>query len=637
MKLIKYITGSLLILIVFIFIGELYVWNLDSFEENYAYVTFYLQKNTTKAEMTCDICTAAEKNNIDVFVVESTVTSLFSNNINIYISNQRVKKYLDVKSGIKSGKFRSIFLGTLNVKFFDWGNIPDISKFEKYFVIGNENDIVNFKKNLVDKYAGRFPQDGYSPINSKLSVIASWICVFIFLLLLTLYEVLQQKKNILLNIIMGEQVEWIIFQNVFCDIAVYFIIYTILMRILSLYTNVFYLREVSFIFFGLFLLINSMVYLMWLFVDYKKDIQSRDNARSVLKVTYAYKVLMSVLLIFIMSGCVELIFEGLNYYRQKDFFEGKKDYYYITVEGSVDNARQMQNIYYTQAKKENKEMGVVDLGKWLTDVEYIYVDRATLDYICSCIPDIQDKIFDNKVNYLVPCEFLVEDISEDMKDICFAYLGKEYPYEIIEYDQTAWIMAISNTGQINSTLKRNPIIILNNLKDFEMPLESVLYIGNSSMYCFSEKEFENIATEKSFHDLHYRTNAYENYIYYWIVMKRSMILGCVLLVILLILEGLILGNILRYEYQISAKELMLNKIQGNNFCYRHKKLIAVLMSGWLSLFVSTLICFILGFTAIIYVVAGGILILVAEYFFAVVYSYKLDNANINRIFKGDIL
>lgn len=83
MKLIKYITSFILFFITLIFIGEIYVWNLDSFETEYKYVTFYLQENTTKSEMLNDIVVAAEKENVSIFVVDKKFTSLYTETINI--------------------------------------------------------------------------------------------------------------------------------------------------------------------------------------------------------------------------------------------------------------------------------------------------------------------------------------------------------------------------------------------------------------------------------------------------------------------------------------------------------------------------------------------------------------------------
>lgn len=174
MKLIKFFTGVLLIFIVFIFIGEIYVWNLDTFETEYKYVTFYLQENTTKLEMVNDIYNAANKEKVDVFVVDKKVNSLYSENIKIYGTSAEVKDYLANNSEVKEGEFESIFIGNVKVEFCDWTEIPDISKVEYYYVIGSDENIINFKKSLVDKYAGRFPKEGYQAVNSRMYIGVVW-------------------------------------------------------------------------------------------------------------------------------------------------------------------------------------------------------------------------------------------------------------------------------------------------------------------------------------------------------------------------------------------------------------------------------------------------------------------------------
>lgn len=50
MKKIKYITSILLITFVFGFIGELYVWHIDTFESKYQYVNMYLPRGGAEEE-----------------------------------------------------------------------------------------------------------------------------------------------------------------------------------------------------------------------------------------------------------------------------------------------------------------------------------------------------------------------------------------------------------------------------------------------------------------------------------------------------------------------------------------------------------------------------------------------------------
>lgn len=638
MKLIKYITSFILFFITLIFIGEIYVWNLDSFETEYKYVTFYLQENTTKSEMLNDIVVAAEKENVSIFVVDKKFTSLYTETINIYTTNKEAQNFLALNSMVKEGRYESIFLGQVNVEYFEWFDIPDIEKIEYYYVIGKDENIINFKKLLVDKYAGRFPKNSNQIMNTQFSVGVVWFCVIAFLLLLTFYEVAKLKKIIILKIAIGERISIFIIKKLILDIIIYSTVFLSLFYMLSLYTNTFYLKNMTILYFGLFLFLNSLSYLFLFFTDYKKDMQTLKTAKSVLKISYLYKIITSVVLIITMTGCIELIFEGINYYKQKDFFEMKQNYYYITVGGSnIEDAKEMLNKYYTQGRKTEKKIGLIDLGKWLTNVEYILADQGAVDYLYTRIPEIQNKILENKIYYLVPEQYQNKDIYNDMKTICYTYYEAEYDYEIIEYKKTSWVMAISNSGKIKSTLKKNPVIILNNMDFVEIPNSSMLYIGNATMYSFSDKEFENIASSNFFGDMYYKTNVYENYKYFWNMMKRNMLMGIVFLMILLILEGLILRTVLKYEYQINAKELLLNKMNGNSFFYRQKKIILLLLGGWLSLIISITISIILGFSATLYILISGILVLLMEHLLVILYSHKLDKANISKIFKGGML
>lgn len=638
MKTVKYITSVFLFFLMFIFVGEIYVWNLESFETETKYVTFYLQENTSETEMMRDIRKSANDNNVKVFVVDKTINSLFSEKINIYVTDKETEAFLAEKYEIKKGNYDSIFLGTVCVEFFDWMELPDIGNVENYYVIGEDEDILNFKKSLVNKYAGRFPKEGYQAVNIELSIGIAWACVIFFLLLLTFYEVALQKKNAILRVTIGEQLGHFVFKNILYDSLFYIIAFISIMQILSKYTYSFYLKKYTYLFFCILLILNSFIYFWLFFTNYKKDMQTQESARKVLKISYVYKIITSIMLIMTMTGCMELIFEGLNCYRQKDFFEERKDYYYITVGGnSFDDARNMLGIYYRQGEEEGKKIGLVDLGKWMTDAEYIFADQGALNYLYTRIPEMRDQVRENKIYYLVPEDLMNDNTFDDMMSIYYAYYEAEYEYEIIGYENTAWVMAISNVGKVESTLKKNPVIILNNINNVAIPDSSILYIGNAMMYSFSNEEFENIAEENAFDSLHYRTNVYENYLYFWRTMKRNMLMGIVFLLILLALEGLILRSIIKYEYQINAKELLLSKIHGNSFFNRQKKIILILAGGWISLFIAIIICRVLEFSSTLYVTAGGILILLIELLFVAVYSSKLDHVNISKIFKGGVL
>lgn len=638
MKQIKYVTGFLLFLLAFTFVGEIYVWNLDSFESEYKYVTFYIQEDTTESEMMKDIQKEAEKEKVEVFIVNCEVTSLFSEKLDIYATSKSAFESLAKKSDIREGKFKSIFLGNVYVLFHPWEEIPEIGKIENYYVIGKEECITKFKQNLVDKYAGAFPKEGYQEINSRRSIGVVWICVTLFLLLLTFYEIAQKKKNVVLRITIGEQILYYVLKQILWDILVYSGMFLFILGILSIYTNAFYLKQISIIIFLTFLAVNSLAYFSMLFTDYKKDIQTKVSAKNILKISYVFKMVTSIFVVILMTGCMELIFQGIDCYRQRDFFETKKDYFYVVVGGAdFEEDKNLMQAYYRNGLQSGKTVSLVDLGNWGTEVEYIFADKGAYDYLSTIIPEIQGKSWEDRMYCLVPKGYQRKaGFLEDLEDIGFSYLEME-EYEIVEYERNRWVMAISDTGQVNSSLKKNPVVIFNPSITKEVPIQNILYISYGTLFSFSDEEFENIALENDFHEQHYKTNAYETYLYTWETTKRSMIMGILFFIILMLLEGLVLKNILKYEYQINAKELLLSKIHGDSFVFRQRKAITILIGGCLSLAISVLLCIAMSFSSTFYVMAGGIFILVMEHLFVAEYSHKLDHVNISKVFKGGIL
>lgn len=80
------------------------------------------------------------------------------------------------------------------------------------------------------------------------------------------------------------------------------------------------------------------------------------------------------------------------------------------------------------------------------------------------------------------------------------------------------------------------------------------------MIRISEDEWNMFVYENNLEDeICYRTNVYDNYIYRWETIQRSMVIGIVLLALLLLINAIVVKSILQYEYNINAKELALKK------------------------------------------------------------------------------
>ncbi len=635
MKKIKYIISLILFIIVFGFIGEIYVWYIDSFETSYTNVTMYLQKDTTQEQMIQDIYHAAEKENVEVFTIDQEIENIFSTKRIIY-GTDGVEPYLSDISKIEPGNFQSIFLGNVQIEFKSLKEIEDISQTELYQVIGSKDNIIEFKKELVNQYAGRFPQDGSGSNENLFIVIAIWSVSLLFILLMTLYEVALMKKEVMIRIICGESLINVINKNIWLDLAVYVIMLTIIPLALNSFTTPTYFIDISIIAIIIFLLLNSIIFLSLYFTDYKKDMGSRESSKSVLNLSYIYKIISIVLVIIVMSSCIELIHQGSDYYRQKIFFEEKKEYSYIGFGSLHYDVEELYTDAYQQFSEKEKVFSLVNLDTFgEVNAEYLLGNSAAIEYLQAHIPDIGNFSFKEKIYFIIPDKWKdSQKIYDNSMEIWTSYYKGEYDYEFVPYKENVNIIYMANSGNISTGFMKNPIIILNNMPNDNKYWNST-YISNSSLFNISDREWLSFISKHEFeNETYYQTNAYDYYMHQWQLFKRNMFIGIVLFIVLIILESIIIRTIISYEYRVRAIELTLKKIFGYKLFERHKKLLlTTLISGIISLFIATIIFYLIGQTSI-YILLGGLSILFIEMIILLFYINKTDKINIQKILKG---
>lgn len=635
MKKIKFILSCILIIIVFSFIGEIYVWHMDSFESSYTSVTMYLQENTSQDEMIHDIYQAAEKENVEVFTIDQKLENIFTSTKIIY-GTDGVISYLSKNSNINPGKYQSIFLGNVRIQFKQLKDIDDISQFEVYYVIGDKKDIVEFKKRLVNKYAGRFPQEGANSKENLFIVIAIWSISLLFLLLITLYEVALMKKEVIIKMIYGEKLSHVISKNIMIDFILFAALFTLIPFILSRFTTTTYYSHISIMAILIFLILNSTIYLSLYFSDYKRAIGSKKSSISILNFSYVYKVISIALVIIVMSGCIELIYKGIDYYKQKAFFEKYKEFSFIGFGSLTRDIEKISTDAYTQFSKEGKVLSLINLNySEEYSPKFIYGNRGSIKYLQSKIPELNGFPFEEKIYFIFPEQFIGnQKIYKEAHNIWSRFYKHDYNYEIIPYTKNIDIMYMVNTGEIDTGFIKNPVIILSNVPIYNKYWNS-LYINNASLFKITDAELDSFVKIHNFeNENYYRTNAYDYFIHQWQIIKRNMYIGIVLFGVLILLESVIIGTIIRYEYRINAMEIALKKILGYKLFSRHRKIfLTTLISGLVSLLAATLIACYIG-TVSIYIFIAGIFILIIEMNFISFYINKLDKINIPKILKG---
>ena len=238
---IKLLVFTILICIGLVFNGELYLLYMNNFQAAYYEADFYtddLMPETSEEEIKQDFLNASKEHKVDFFVVDGKKRSVINSEYVIY-GTEGALSYL-TNSGIKEGNAKSFFFGEVTVKFKYYSDVTDIGKYTSYYFIDDNNliDIRNFKADLIDQYGGGFPKQMGSDRETIFNLLAAWSIILGLMILISLYEILYQKKEIAIKVVLGEDLRNIFLKKIISDSISYCLIFCICTVILKNYSYV---------------------------------------------------------------------------------------------------------------------------------------------------------------------------------------------------------------------------------------------------------------------------------------------------------------------------------------------------------------------------------------------------------------
>ncbi|MDR0489413.1 MAG: hypothetical protein LBG99_08505 [Propionibacteriaceae bacterium] len=639
MKKAKYFTSAILMFSALVLIGEFYVWHISSFETDYAYTTFSVKESAPNSQLIADVLDAAHQTDIEFFLVARDVESIFSITMNIF-STDGAKDVLTNKGHIRSGTLSSIFIGDVTVRFFSVEEWPTDRTPDVLYLIGDMDDQISFKQILIDSYGGRYPQQPMRSLGDAYNVLGVWFAVFGLLLLMSTYEAALMKREVLVRVTSGQSLSVFIASNILRDLVFYSVTITAMILLLSEFTNASYMVHLTGLSVAVFLVSNSLQYMRLLRFDFRKDVNTRQGAKRILWLSFIYKVVVILFAIIIMSGNVKFIADGADYYRQKPFFEQHADFNYVNIsaEANSDFSISKSIMFFFAAQKQT--MTIVDLESWNTAAEYVYSDASALPYLQSVIPELEGTILDRKVYFLVPRTYFgLDNIESDMMDIWWSYYDQEYDFEIVEC-RTTDVIAISNQGVVFTSIKRNPIIILNNLGPSSIEhLRNPGYISASTLFNISSADFEEFVSEAEVAtELHYLTNAYANYQYHLKLVDRSIMIGLVMLFLVVGISSMVTRSLLLFDYTINATERSLMRLHGYTVARINLRTFALLViTTLLAVVVSINLAPLAGIRSVAYLGVGGGVLLLLDLSVTLHYMRKYSRISFQRVSKGATL
>ncbi|UZD44895.1 DUF1430 domain-containing protein [Peribacillus frigoritolerans] len=652
MKAIKYIISFCIIFVGMLIIGESQIFRLDNFYTEFDNTTLYLQPDTTDKEMVNDIFNSAGRNKVEVFTFKRSPRSTFLTEYNIY-GTSGTEKYINENLNIFERKYTSLFLGNINFTFNDLENITGIKNVHDFYIIGSKEQVHQFKMDLIDKYAGNHPKEGYISNELRNTIVSIWLLITSIILLLSFYDVILQKKENLIKVSMGERISKIIWKNILLDSFVFVLLFTIVLYILSKYTDVFFRFDISLALFSILLFLNALLYLNLYFYNLKEVFSNVKGSKKLLSLNYSLKFVTAIITIFIISSNVALIFESYSLYKQKTFFEDHADYFYTRLEyhqmlnsdSSTDVGSNKSTIVQGKFYRgffEKYDATLLASTDGLLNGKGIIANKNAFDYLSSEIKELKDLPLNKKIYVFLP-EKLLDTTTLDYIDLTLRfYFGDNVTdddYDVIYYNDNVDIISIDENYTYGSKLIENPIIVYNNgtANTLQMDDDSQVTYATEIMYKISSNdEFNRFVEEHDLTDhIVTKTNVLENYENKWTIAKRVLYINFIFSILILFLEFIIISSIIKLEYEVNAIELSIKKIMGHSILGKNRKIILMtVITTILSILSAVIVALIIKLDDIYYLATGGIIILLLELTVILFFIRKIENAKIQKILKG---
>jgi len=208
-----------------------------------------------------------------------------------------------------------------------------------FYGIGSAAAIKAFKMELIDTYAGNHPQPGYNESAERYRILDVFALVAIITVLLTFYELAVVRKELLVRLSMCESLARWITRSILMDSGILLLAFIVSFLTLRSFIPIDpHLMLFSGLMIGL-LVVNGLVYLRLRRLTIKEAFSNGQRSNKLLVFTYGMKFATAFLTILMLSSSITVIAEAVTIYKQRPFFEAKKNYSYTYIGHKVTSPR----------------------------------------------------------------------------------------------------------------------------------------------------------------------------------------------------------------------------------------------------------------------------------------------------------
>lgn len=369
MKKIKFIVIIILAIAINVILGEVYVYSLDSIFDSKYKCTFASDQIVNLEKANKDFSEIAHKHNLGIFAIEFKNPSEYLKEYHIY-SNEKAKQDIFGKSDFAMD-YQSIVGGKSKFILHNWSEIKDNEILKEIYFSNDESafeNMRNFKRDLIDEYGGGFPKIQKNTFDIKKSTIISLAILFFAYCFMTIVEIINDKKEYFIRLIQGED---ILKNNLKAFFIEQILLAIFLLFIFILTSKIYYLDFLIIVYIVAFIVqffVSCVIVVFTTRFIESNSIKRTEASNFNFKVTYIWKLLIGILLTHLLYTNGLIIKNGVDYFRQQEFFEQHKNYHYYQMNYKMNN-------------KLGKDVnGTIDSEKLHSEFYSRYFDKSMLMY-----------------------------------------------------------------------------------------------------------------------------------------------------------------------------------------------------------------------------------------------------------------
>lgn len=581
MKCVKFVITALLALFCFVMSSELYQLHLQMFSNQYFYIDI---ENEDRSQVCSIVASAAKKYNEYVFAIERQNVDAFHSRITIY-ADEDTRNILSREQNIAEGEASSFFSGSTEVVLLPFSDVVNDESVVRYFFTGSKDTVSSIRQNIYSQVATSYIHKDSVSVADKL-IYGIWIILFGLILLLTWADMQFSKKSDFLKISMGSSVGKMIFGKILVDIVFNVAIFGAVYAILQ--SRLFLSYKLNFALYALliFFVLNSLLYLTLLKVDYKEVIYGANINGKLLANAYLLQAIVVILMVVSLSSNLVAIRENekeLAPYNTIEQLDGYTSLSITPTEGGLQSSEsvvELEASIYLEAYLQDKVL-LSTFCAALDDEPIVVLNEAALNTVVSSAGVFQEDLKSDFVVYIPENRY-----SEiDSYDIEFAattastFFGLEsYSFEAREYSHVDVVyFDLRNVSELTfgSDLISDPIVVYCNLSkarinellmnntaiDFGDRWTNIIFDINDTS--FFSKSIKDRLADVQFRSVIELCNQYKSN------LVRGVLLNSVLSAFLLVLNVMLISVIVKIEYLVHSKEIALKKILGYSVLQRN--------------------------------------------------------------------